>query len=156
MSPIAQLALQIAQTQKGIQELPKGSNAGVDVEKYLKSVGLGKGYSWCMAFVYWCVSESSIKLKLPNVLLKTGSVLAQYNYQKKQGCVVDVPQVGDIFIMDFGKGQGHTGWVIGVKGNRILTLEGNSNDDGSREGYEVCSKPNGRLISSCKGFIRLK
>jgi len=62
MTPLTDEALKIAHSQISIQELPKGSNAETNVEKYLKSVGLGKGYSWCMAFVYWCFSEASIQL----------------------------------------------------------------------------------------------
>ena len=65
------------------------------------------------------------------------------------------PQPGDIFIMDFGAGKGHTGFVSAVKGNRIETVEGNSNDEGSREGFEVCRKPGGRPMASIKGYIRL-
>lgn len=155
MSPLAKVALQIAQSQIGVQEIPKGSNAGPDVEKYLKSVGLGEGYSWCMAFVYWCVLQAALKCKVLNPLLKTGGVLAQYNFQKTNLCIVKIPQPGDIFIMSFKKGLGHAGFVLEVTGDRFLTIEGNSNDEGSREGFEVCHKPNGRLISSCKGFIRI-
>lgn len=57
--------------------------------------------------------------------------------------------------MDLGGGKGHAGFVTAVKGNRIETIEGNSNDEGSREGHEVCRKPGGRAISSIKGFIRI-
>lgn len=138
-------------TQIGVEEIPRGSNAGIDVEKYLKSVGLGKGYSWCMAFVYWNVNQAATKLQIPNSLLKTGGVLAQYNYPKNLRFTT--PQKGDIFIMDHGKGQGHTGFVEYVLGDTIHTIEGNTNDDGSREGYEVCRRV--RKTSSCKGFIRI-
>jgi CHAP domain len=138
-------------TQLGVEEVPKGSNAGTDVEKYLKSVGLGKGFSWCMAFVYWNVLQACTKLKIPNPILKTGGVLAQYNYPKNQRFTK--PQQGDIFIMDFGKGQGHTGFVEYVLDDTIHTIEGNTNDDGSREGYEVCRRV--RKIASIKGFIRI-
>ena len=44
MTPLTDKALKIAHSQIGKQELPKGSNAGTDVEKYLKSVELGKGF----------------------------------------------------------------------------------------------------------------
>ena len=59
-----QLSLKIAQSQNGVQEVPRNSNAGAAVESYLKSVGLGKGYSWCMAFVYWSVKEPQNNLIL--------------------------------------------------------------------------------------------
>ncbi|WP_318546299.1 hypothetical protein [Flavobacterium columnare] len=76
---LAQLSLEVATRQIGVQEIPKGSNAGPEVEIYLKSVGLGKGYSWCMAFVYYCVLESSKKTGNPNPLKKTAGVLDQWN-----------------------------------------------------------------------------
>lgn len=46
---IAIRAEEIAFTQLHVRELT-GRNDGPEVEKYLKSVGLGKGYAWCMAF----------------------------------------------------------------------------------------------------------
>lgn len=144
-------AILSAVSQIGVEEVPKGSNAGTDVEKYLKSVGLGKGYSWCMAFVYWNVLQATTKLKISNPLLKTAGVLAAYNYPKNK--IVRNPQSGDIFIMDFGKGQGHTGFVEYVLNDTIHTIEGNTNDDGSREGYEVCRRV--RKTASIKGFIRI-
>ena len=153
MTPLAYKALKIANSQIGKQELPKGSNAGTDVEKYLKSVGLGKGYSWCMAFVYWCFLEASIQLTTNNPLKKTGGVLAQWNTIDDKYKKIE-PQQGDIFIMDFGKGQGHTGFVSKVLANgTIKTIEGNTNDDGSREGYKVCNRI--RNIRTIKGFIRI-
>ena len=152
MTSIAQSSLETAITQLGVEESPRGSNAGNDVEKYLKSVGLGKGYAWCMAFVYWCVSEAAKKEACKVPLTKTAGVLRQWN--ENPSLRKTTPEAGDIFIMDFGKGQGHTGFVEKVLGNnRIQTIEGNTNDDGSREGFEVCRRT--RTISSCKGFLRI-
>lgn len=148
-------SLEIAASQLGVQEIPKNSNAGADVEKYLKSVKLGKGYSWCMAFVYWCVNEAAKSLNVTNPLVCTAGVLNEWNKVAVDHKFTKNPQAGDIFIMDFGKGAGHTGFVTSVGNGRIQTIEGNSNDDGSREGYEVCRKPNGRPLSSIKGYIRL-
>ena len=141
--------LQIAITQIEKEEIPKGSNWGEHVQKYLISVGITFPASWCMAFVYWCCKQSN-----PNTpLIKTGGVLAQWN-QIPAKYKVKTPLPGDIFIMEFGGGKGHTGFVESVSGDVIQTIEGNSNDEGSREGYEVCRKPGGRKISSMKGFIR--
>lgn len=150
---LAQLALSIAQSQNGVQEQPKNSNSGEAVEKYLKSVGLGKGYAWCMAFVYWAVKEASQKLNVCNPLSKTGGVLDMWN--KEKDLRVTKPQPGDIFIMDFGKGAGHAGFVIAVLPNdKLHTIEGNTNNEGSREGYEVAERKD-RKISQMKGFLRI-
>lgn len=148
---LVEKTLAVAVTQLGKQEIPKGSNAGPDVEKYLKSVGLGPGYSWCMALVYWCTKQAADELKVLNPLVRTGGVMRQWNENAKLR--VAVPKAGDIFIMDFGKGLGHTGFIERVEGTTLHTIEGNTNDDGSREGYEVCRRA--RPMSKCKGFLRL-
>lgn len=156
MSTLTATALHIADTQIGITEHPLGSNAGPDVEKYLKSVGLGKGYSWCMAFVYWCTAAAALKINAPNPLIKTGGVLKQFAALKAAGKIVSSPQPGDIFFQDHGGGLGHTGWVVSVDitNKTIGTIEGNSDASGSRTGGMVCRNP-ARKISSCKGFGRL-
>lgn len=152
MTPLATQTVKTATSQLGVTEIPKGSNSGPEVEIYLKSVGLGKGYSWCMAFVFWCVQQASTKASTTNPLKKTGGVLEQWNSRPKLH--VETPQPGDIFIMDFGHGKGHTGIVESVRQDgTIKTIEGNTNDDGSREGYEVCRRI--RKISTCKGFLRI-
>lgn len=151
MSQLSKQTLETAISQIGVVEVPKNSNAGPAVEKYLKSVGLGKGYAWCMAFIYWCTKEASLKECVENPLLKTGGVLAMYNAKKELR--VSEPQPGDIFIMDFGKGQGHTGIVESVEKDKVFTIEGNTNNDGSREGYGVFRRQRAR--STIKGYLRL-
>lgn len=150
---MAERSLLIARSQLGVSEKPVGSNWGTDIKKYLNSVGIDSPNPWCMAFVYWCVNESCKEMKMENPLKKTGGVLDQWN--NSLSLQKDSPSKGDIFIMNFGKGKGHTGFVSNIVGDTIHTIEGNSNDEGSREGYEVCRKPGGRKISSCIGFIRL-
>lgn len=150
---ISQRTMSIALSQLGLEEMPRGSNWGKNVQKYLNSVGINFPASWCMAYVYWCVNEASKEMNIANPLLKTGGVLSQWNASKSLR--VTNPQKGDIFIMDFGGGKCHTGFVTSVANGVIQTCEGNSNDEGSREGFEVCRKPGGRKISSCKGFLRL-
>jgi len=151
---LATKVLEIAINEIGKCEHPKGSNWGDDVKKYLASVGIAFPASWCMAFVYWGTNEASKLQGVPNPLIKTGGVLTQWN-KIPSTMKHTTPRAGDIFIMDFGSGHGHTGFVTRVANGRIETVEGNSNDEGSREGFEVCRKPGGRSIASCKGFIRL-
>jgi hypothetical protein len=144
-------ALEIAITQLGVQEDKNKPNTGKEVNEYLKSIGLNGGYSWCMAFIYWCFSKSAYELKISNPLIKTGGVLVHWNKADKKYRVV-TPQPGDIFIMDFGKGLGHTGIVESSSDTHINTIEGNSNDEGSREGHEVCRRK--RPKTSIKGYLR--
>lgn len=155
--------LEVAQSQIGVEEIPRGSNWGEDVQKYLESVGIHFQASWCMAFVYWCAETAKCRISdgtggLRNPLVKTGGVLKQWNeieqqpFQPKCKILTD-PQPGDIFIMDFGKGLGHTGIVEAVNGANISTIEGNTNDTGTREGYEVCRRT--RSLKEIIGFIRI-
>ena len=139
-------ALAIAITQLGQHENPLGSNWGKPVQNYLKAVNIPFPASWCMAFVYWCFGTEN------NPLIKTGGVLRAWNEADKKYRVVGDPQPGDIFIMNFGKGLGHTGIVEKVDKTFVYTIDGNTNDSGSREGIEVCRKQ--RLRSKMVGYLR--
>lgn len=154
---LAAVALEVALTQVGVSEQPKNSNTGPEVNMYLKAVGLKPGFAWCMAFVYWCVNEAAAKLAVGNPLVKTAGVLKQWNETnlRKLSPVADLKAIkpGDVFIMEFKHGNGHTGFVVNVKGSNVYTIEGNTNDDGSREGYEVALRV--RNIKDFKGFIQL-
>jgi hypothetical protein len=144
-------ALEIAITQLGVEEAPGHKNTGKQVEAYLASIGLGKGYAWCMAFVYWNYQQAAEKMGRQNPLMKTGGVLLQWKQRKDKFRALS-PQVGDVFIMDYGKGTGHTGIVEKVEEDVIHTIEGNTNDEGSREGYEVCrrTRPRNKIL----GYLR--
>lgn len=148
---LAQKTLETAITQIGVEEIPRNSNSGPEVEIYLRSVGLPKGNSWCMAFVYWCTQKSALQMGANNPLKKTGGVLDQYN--SRPHLVQAIPQPGDIFIIDFDNGLGHTGIVEKIVANTIFTIEGNTNNNGSRNGYKVCRKK--RNIDTIKAFLRL-
>lgn len=154
---LAQRAREIIETQLHVRE-KTGKNDGVEVETYLKSVGLPKGYSWCMALVYWAYEKASKELGVKNPLIKTGGVLRQWNEIEKKFRAT-LPQENDIFIMDFGKGAGHTGIVTKVLADRIHTVEGNTGSDpttpaADREGNGVFNRSRKRS-SINKGYIRI-
>lgn len=139
-------ALKVAITQIGKQENPIGSNWGTPVKDYLKSVGINFPASWCMAFVYWCFKQ--VKQDIP--LIQSGGVLNCWNKAEAKYKSTE-PKIGSIFIMDFGKGLGHTGIVERFDDNFIYTIEGNTNDTGSREGIMVCRKQ--RTRNKIKGYL---
>lgn len=143
-------ALEVAATQIGKQENPPGSNWGEPVKNYLSSVGIGFAAPWCMAFVYWCFRRASETMNVNNTAIKTGGVLAAWN-KAAHNIKSSNPAIGSVFIMDFGKGQGHAGLVENFDKEFIYTIEGNTNDAGSREGIKVCRKK--RLRSTIKGYL---
>ncbi len=50
-------------------------------------------------------------------------------------------------------GHGHTGLVSKVIGNNLETIEGNTNDDGSREGVGVFRRTGRSIANINRGFI---
>ena len=149
--------LEIADTQLYVRE-KTGKNDGPDVEKYLKSTGLGSGFAYCMSYFYWLFETASKALEVDNPVPKTAGVLDCLAKAKKAGYLItNEPEIGDQFIMDFGKGQGHTGLVTAVDGKYFESNEGNTSADPSYEGED--REGNGvferrRLIKSIKCFIR--
>jgi len=152
----------VATAEVGTQEVPLNSNRGPRVEEYLASVGLGGGFSWCAAFVYWCFNEVAKNTKKTNPLVKTGGVLRSWNECKgKKISATDAKnnpaliKPGHIFVMDFGGGLGHTGIVESVNGGFINTIEGNTNNQNSREGSGVFKRVR-KINSVNKGFMEYK
>jgi hypothetical protein len=154
-STLSQRVLEIALSQQGVQEVPRGSNSGPQVNQYLKSVGLSSGNPWCMAFVYWCVDHAAAEFGIKNPLLKTGSVKNQWEKTSLRKIPVRATGIkpGSIFIMLFKNGTGHTGIIEKIENGIAYTVEGNTNEGGEREGFEWAKRE--RPISSFTGIIQL-
>jgi peptidoglycan hydrolase-like protein with peptidoglycan-binding domain len=159
--------LEMALREVGILEEPAGSNRGRRVEQYQRSVGLARGTPWCVAFVYWCFQAAAQKQGIPNPMAKecrTGGVLdlwtracgaRKVNIVRTTEAFNDPAKVkpGMIFVISTGGGMGHAGLVSRVVGNRMETIEGNTNDGGSREGIGVFRRSGRTLQSINRGFI---
>ena len=59
---------------------------------------------------------------------------------------------GQIFIIDHGRGMGHTGIIEKVEGGFIHTIEGNSNPTGSSNGIGVFQLMR-KIVKINRGFI---
>jgi hypothetical protein len=133
--------LEIARKQVGVKEKPLGSNRGKEVDAYLALTGLDGGYPWCAAFVAWCGVEAfGTKWPLP----RTADCDQLLFFARKNGILRNTPQPGDVFLcLATHNDATHTGFVVDVNegGASVSTIEGNSNSDGSREGFEVASRP---------------
>lgn len=137
--------LQCMVSQLGQEEEPKGSNSGPMVNMYLQRVGLKPGHAWCQALVYWSIDEACKLLNMPNPAVKTAGVLDCWNRTSASKKLVKTELIrrpelimpGAQFILKLGAITGHTGIIERVEGLALHTIEGNSNDGGSREGYKV-------------------
>lgn len=127
---------QVYTTQIGVREAT-GKNDGKEVEMYLRNAGLGKGYAWCAAFVKWCFNQCGITPPIsawsPSCHNRNNVVMMYGRYQKK-------PIAGDVFTIWNIKLKriAHTGFFHRQINSTIYeTVEGNTNDGGSREGDGV-------------------
>lgn len=119
-----------------------GPNDSPRIREYLKSVGISFPAPWCAAFVTWClvVKAGYSRRDLP---IKAASTCAWAAWAKNKGLLsneVAVAKRGDLFVW-CEKGLGHIGFIIESKKFAgtwwLRTIEGNSNEDGSREGTMV-------------------
>lgn len=159
-------ALKVAVTQVGMKEDPIGSNWGKVVQGYLKCVGLTAPAAWCQAFAYWCYEKASLNAACKNPMVKTAGVLDCWHktaenlklHATEALARPDLVSAGDQIIFKHAAGTGHTGIVEcierGADGIWMAhTIEGNTNHDGSREGYEVERKLRKLTDPHLVGFI---
>lgn len=126
-------------SQIGVREAT-GKNDGIQVEAYLKSVKLPKGYAWCAAFVRWTFDQCAIKTTI-NAMALSAHRPGHFVYIK--GNRISSPRAGDVFTLYYQNlGRiGHTGFFDKEVNEKIYrTVEGNTNGAGSREGNGVYVK----------------
>ena len=163
-----------------VKEIPSGSNRSTEIDRYFDLVGLdneghynsinsktgkpfNRGYPWCAAFVYSMFNDFCKSIGVANPVVKTARVASLWS---KADSSLKIPisearkdpnivKPGQIFIMLYGEGKGHTGIVtaVDVANKSFTTIEGNTNDSKSREGHRVGR--NTRKLSEARlaGFI---
>jgi hypothetical protein len=157
-------ALAVAITQIGVMEQPISSNRGPQVDVFQQTAGLHvpPGNYWCMAFVYWCFHEAG---EGTTAFPRTGGCLDAWNKVKSaspqriltRAAALANPALvkpGMVFILDHGGGLGHTGFVRQAVSGALVTVEGNTNNDGSNNGIGVFGLSRRKIIdASLKGFL---
>lgn len=132
-------ALALAERFVGVRE-SGGRNRGPQIERWLANVNMEPGQPWCAAFVYSMFAESAAGLGIDNPIPKAASV-AKLWAKAPEHMRTDRCNRGAVFIHftdpDKPWSTGHTGFVYGVDGDFALTVEGNSNDAGNRDGDGV-------------------
>lgn len=129
----------VYESQIGVRELT-GKNDGKSVESYLRYVGLGKGYAWCAAFTCWTLNQATIKNPKsawsPDMFPAASVIYSTTSTQNQ------TPEQGDVFGIYFPdkKRIAHVGFIHKWGNAEVITVEGNTNQAGSREGDGVFKK----------------
>lgn len=122
----------------GVVEVTR--NSSPEIDGWLRRVGAAPGDPWCAAFA-WCILDDAIKaLGCTNHLTGTASVHKLFERAHQHHAWWTEPGPGFVFGIDHGSGRGHCGIVIDVAGVHLATIEGNTNEAGSREGNAVVVK----------------
>lgn len=132
---VAFAAVDAATKEIGVREAG-GNNRGTRVETYQRAAGAHPGDPWCASFVVWCFDQAAASLGKRSPCPRTAGALALW-HRAPAGAQHHEPLAGSVFVMNHGHGQGHVGFVESVGPDLIYTVEGNTNDGGSREGDAV-------------------
>lgn len=126
-------------------------NEGTWVRAYMDG-NEGAPWAWCLGFVQTIVDQAaytkggSVKDFMPfsygcddigNYGLKYKQLIRNSLLQRDDRAI----EPGDVFLnVKTPTDWTHTGIITEIEGDWIHTIEGNTNDEGSREGYEVCAR----------------
>jgi len=124
-----------------------GQNMGPWV-RYFMDGNQGADWPWCAGFDTFVVKQASSLSGLPTSLPRTYSCDVLGMWAKNNGKLVggdsgNLTSVkpGHLFLLKKSPNDWqHTGIVVEMKPECCVTIEGNTNDEGSREGYEVCQR----------------
>ena len=154
----------LAEATAGVRE--QGDNAGARVEEYQRAGGVQKGSAWCAAFITWALVKGLELPGRPKWIMGSASGMwtnALLNLTAKRGLsdYIAVPGQEDKIKAGWlwaraqdaetaastrrrgGYGKGHIGIVVTPRAPtpaEFMTVEGNTNEAGSRDGDGVYRK----------------
>ena len=136
-----------------------GANRGPWVRLYLHG-NEGSQWAWCAGFVTFLLTQAADSMAAHRPI--TGSFRCDELAAQAEaaGRFVAEPRAdpwrlppGSVFLVRQSPGDWtHTGIVVRAEPETFATVEGNTNDAGDREGYEVCARTRGY---TGKDFIQM-
>lgn len=137
-----------------------GANAGPRVRKYLANAGINVAAPWCAAFVQYVSDVAANALAVPNPLdaVKLEAYVQSYYVWAKEAGALVKPEAalpGDLVLYDFhGKRWDHIGLLLDTPTEGAFrSVEGNTNEAGSREGDGVLVRVRSLTKYPC-AFVR--
>lgn len=139
-----------------------GQNCGPWVRAYMDG-HQGPAWPWCAGFVTFVMKQAAeIQGSETPIQGSVSCDVLQAQAEKKRRYVAG-SSIGSLASAGLGEcciflvrntstDWTHTGFAIDMKHDTFATIEGNTNDEGTREGFEVCKRVRGK---SEKDFIKL-
>lgn len=152
--------LKIARSRVGIQENPPNSN-NVDCNTWYYGHPVnGSQYAWCCVEMMYVFHLA----KADNLLTRTASCTTLMNWAKSKGKFSTTPKVGSLVFFNFDKNPDtkiakHIGIVIEVKGDRVITIEGNTSKEGlngSQDNGGCVAQRNRKFGKSIVGYVTIE
>lgn len=161
MTPFVASIISTARAEIGVEEVA-GTNSGKRVNEYKGTTWLpaSESWPWCAAFVCWVVLQAMTFNKVKETpgfkRPRTAGAWDFENWSRKQDGTTNTKKphdgdikAGDIVIFTFS----HIGIAIeDAKDGSVVTVEGNTDQAGSREGGGVFRKT--RKLSQIRSRIR--
>ncbi len=144
----------VAYAEQHLKEHPRevgGQNMGPWVIFYMNG-NEGPQWPWCAGFACFVLRQACKTLNLSMPVRSSYSCDSLAAFAKEKGIFLSEAKVkrgetvtpGSFFLVRRTPTDWvHTGIVIDVEDDVFHTIEGNTNDEGSREGYEVCKRIRG-------------
>jgi hypothetical protein len=146
-----------AETFRGTAEIPPHLNRGPEIDDWNTRVGNPLRSPWCAAFA-WCMGNDVFKGRWP--VVRSGGCQDIYRWAQRLRLLTVTPAPGDLGLLYHAELRRYA-HVFYVKagphastagGATIETIEGNTNTDGSREGWGVFVRT--RFVTPRLAFVR--
>lgn len=127
-----------------------GDNRGPWVRLYMRG-NEGPSFRWCAGFACYCLQQACAALSVPLPIKTSFSVDVIAEAAKLRGLFIDGDRdarrevaPGSLFLVRRTRSDWqHLGIVTEVSDESFDTIEGNTNDEGTANGYEVASRTRG-------------
>jgi hypothetical protein len=143
--------LVVAYARRHLAQEPRevgGPNRGPWVRLYMNG-NEGDAWAWCAGFACFCLRQASstLEVALPVPISFSCDLLAASAQRAERFLGQPLPadrgriSAGSLFLIRRTPWDWtHTGIVVRAEAEAVQTIEGNTNDAGSREGFEVCGR----------------
>lgn len=112
------------------------------------SLEWAQNQAWCATFVSWVALKADVSTLYP----RTASCDVAREWFRGRGRYSEYPAIGAQVFYGTPADANHTGIVVAYDRDTITTVEGNTNDSGSREGDGVYLKVRPRRAANVLGY----